>query len=128
LGRDKRKHKGIAYSKKGDQINHRYKKYESCRQKFKENGIHTAISMYILEASGFIKKKKKKGDHKENCEIHEHDMRSKYDLHTQSRNTSLLQKSVLHMGVRLYKHLPLKIKKLDNFNRFRKKSEINFIE
>jgi len=24
------------------------------------------------------------------------------------------------MGVRLYKHLPLKIKKLDNFNRFRK--------
>jgi len=24
------------------------------------------------------------------------------------------------MGVRLYKHLPLKIKKLDNFNQFRK--------
>jgi len=70
------------------------KKYESCRQKFKENGIHTAISMYVLEASGFIIIIKKKGDHKENCEIHEHDMRSKYDLHTQSRNTSLLQERV----------------------------------
>jgi len=47
-------------------------------------------------------------------------MGSKYDLHTQSSNTSLLQKSVLHMGVRFYKCLPLKIKKLDNFNQFRK--------
>jgi len=59
-------------------------------------------------------------DIKHNCEIHEYNTRSKYDLHTQSLNTSLLQNSVLHMGVRLYKHLPLKIKKLDNFNQFRK--------
>ena len=44
----------------------------------------------------------------------------KYDLHTQSRNTSLLQNSVLHMAVRLYRCLPLKIKNLDNFNQFRK--------
>jgi cell fate (sporulation/competence/biofilm development) regulator YmcA (YheA/YmcA/DUF963 family) len=27
---------------------------------------------------------------------------------------------MLHMGVQLYKHLPMKIKKLDNFNQFRK--------
>jgi hypothetical protein len=95
------------------------KKYESCRQKFKENRILTVTSMYVLEVWCFIKKYK--GDLKQNCEIHEHNTRSKYDLHTQSHNTSLLQKSVLlHMGVRLYKHLPLKIKKLENFNRFRK--------
>jgi hypothetical protein len=55
-----------------------------------------------------------------NCEIHEYNTRSKYALHTQSRNTSLLQNSVLHTGVRLYKRLALKIKKLDNFNQFRK--------
>jgi len=67
-----------------------------------------------------LHKKKYRGDLKQNCEIHEHNTRSKYDLHTQSHNTSLLQKSVLHMGVRLYKCLPLKIKKLDNFNRFKK--------
>ena len=64
--------------------------------------------------------KKYKGDLKHNCEIHEYNTGSKYDLHTQSHNTSLLQNSVLHMGVRLYKRLPLKMKKLDNFNQFRK--------
>jgi hypothetical protein len=55
--------------------------------------------------------KKYNGDLKYNCEIHEYNTRSKYDFHTQSRNTSLLQNSVLYMGVRLYKRLPLKIKK-----------------
>jgi len=32
------------------------KKYESCRQKFKENRILTVTSMYILEVFCFIKK------------------------------------------------------------------------
>jgi len=67
-------------------------------------------SLYILEVLCFIKKYK--GNLKQNYVIHEHNMRSKYDLHTQSCNTSLLQKSVLHMGVSLYKCLPLKIKKV----------------
>ena len=65
-------------------------------------------------------KKKYKGDLKHNCEIHKYNTRSKYDLHTQSHNTSLLQNCALHMGVRLYRCLPLKNKKLDNFNQFRK--------
>jgi hypothetical protein len=56
--------------------------------------------MYVLEVLCFIKKHK--GDLKKNCDIHTHNTRSKYDLHTQSHNTSVLQKSVLHMGVRLY--------------------------
>jgi len=66
------------------------RKYESCRQKFEDNRILTVTSMYILEVLCFIKKYK--GDLKQNCEIHEHNTRSKFDLHTQSRNTSLLQK------------------------------------
>jgi hypothetical protein len=94
-------------------------KYESCRQKFKENRILTVTSIYVLEVLCYMKKYKR--DLKHNCEIHEYTTRSKYDLHTQSRNTSLLQNSVLYMGVRLYKRLPWKIKKLDNFNQFRKK-------
>jgi hypothetical protein len=93
-------------------------KYESCRHKFKENRILTVTSMYVLEVLCYIKKYK--GDLKHNCEIHEYNTINKYDLHTQSRNTSLFQNSVLHMGIRLYKCLPLKIKKLDNFNQFRK--------
>jgi hypothetical protein len=97
-------------------------KYESCRQKFKENRILTVTSIYVSEVLCYIKKYK--GDLKHNCEIHEYDTSSKYDLHTQSRNTSLLQNSVLHMAVRLYKRLPLKIKKLDNFNQFRKEVKL----
>jgi len=97
-------------------------KYESCRQKFKENRILTVTSIYVLEVLCYVKKHK--GDLKNNCEIHEYNTRSNHDLHTQSRNTSLLQNSVLHMGVRLYKHLPLKIKKIDNFNQFRKEVKL----
>jgi hypothetical protein len=77
--------------------------------KFKENRILTVISVYVLEVVCYIKKYE--GDLKHNCKIHEYNTRSKYDLHTQSHNTSVLQNSVLHVGVRLYKCLLLKIKK-----------------
>ena len=100
-------------------------KYESCRQKFKENRIVTVTSIYVLEVLCYIKKYN--GDLKHNCKIHEYNTWSKYDLRTQSRNTSLLQNSVLHMGVRLYKCLLLKIKKLDNFNQFRKEVKLMFL-
>jgi hypothetical protein len=100
-------------------------KYESCIQKFKENRILTVTSIYILDVLCFIKKYK--GDLKHNCEIHKYNTRSKYELHTPSRNISLLQNSVLHMGVRLYKRLPLKIKKLYNFNQFRKEVKLTLL-
>jgi hypothetical protein len=74
--------------------------------------------MYVLEVLCYIKKEK--GDLKHNYEFHEYNTRSKYDLHTQPYNTPSLQNSVVHMGVRLYKRLPLKIKKLDNLKQFRK--------
>jgi len=45
-------------------------------------------------------------------------------IHNLATHTSLLQNSVLHMGVRLYKHLPLKIKKFYNFNQFRKEVKL----
>jgi len=81
--------------------------------------------MYTLEVLCF--RKKYKGDLKQNGEIHKHNTRSGYELHAQSRNTSLFQKSVLHMGVSLYKRLPLRIKKLDNFNRFRKEVKLTLL-
>jgi hypothetical protein len=58
-------------------------KYESCRQKLKENRILTVTSVYILEVLCYIKKYK--GDLKHNCKIHEYNTRSKYDLHTVSQ-------------------------------------------
>ena len=114
-----RKYKDTAYSKKGDQINYRLKKRESCKQKFKENRILTVTSLYVLEVLCFIKKYK--GSLMQNYMIHEHNTRSKYDLHTEFCNTSLYQKSVINMGIRLYKFLPKEIKKLYNFNCLKKK-------
>jgi hypothetical protein len=69
-------------------------------------------SMYIFEVLCFIKKYK--GNLKQNFVVHEHNTSSKYDLHTQFCYTTLFQVSVLNRGVKLYKYLPSKIKKLDN--------------
>jgi len=91
-------------------------KKESCRQKFKEN-ILTITSLYVLEVLCYVKEK---GDIKYNHNFHEYNTRSKHDLHTQSCNTSSPQKSVLHMGVKLYKCLPLTIKKMDGIEKFRR--------
>ena len=52
--------------------------------------------------------------------IHNHNTRSKYDLHTHFCKTTLLQKSVLNTGIKLFKHLPVRIKKADSFNCFKK--------
>ena len=94
------------------------KRLESCWQKFKENVILTVTSIYILLVLCCIKKHT--DNLKKNCEIHDHYIRSKHDLHTQSHNTYQLQKSMLHMEVSLYKPLPWRIKIIENYNRFRK--------
>jgi hypothetical protein len=91
-------------------------KRESCRQKFKENKILTITSLYVLEVLCYVKEK---GDIKYSYDFHEYNTRSKHDLHTQACNTSSLQKSVLHMGVKLHKCLPLRIKKMDGLKQFR---------
>jgi len=72
-------------------------------------------SLYVFKVLCFIKKYK--GNSKHNFVIREHNIRRKYDSHTQFCNTALFQKSVLNMSVKLYKFLPSKIKTSDNFNR-----------
>jgi hypothetical protein len=75
-------------------------------------------SLYVSEVLCFIKKYK--GNLKHNFVIHEHNMRSKYNSHTQFCNTTLFQKSVLNLSFKLYNFLHLQIKKLGGFNHFRK--------
>jgi hypothetical protein len=98
------------------------KRGEYCRQTFKENRILMVTSLFVLEILCFVKKYK--GNWKHNFSIHKHNTRSKYDLHTQICNTSLLQKSVINMAVKLYTYLSSKIKKLENFNCFRKEIKL----
>ena len=84
------------------------KKCESCRQKFKELGILTVISLYVLEVLCYIKKYR--GSIKENSVIHEHKTRRKNDLHIQPCRTSSFQKSVINMGIKLFNHLSTELK------------------
>jgi hypothetical protein len=92
-GGSKERIKALCIQKKVIRLITGINKYESCRQKFKENIILTVTSIYVLEVLCYIKMNK--GDLKHNCKIHEYNPRSKYDLHTQSLNTPLLQNSVL---------------------------------
>jgi hypothetical protein len=57
---------------------------------------------------------------KQNLVNHDHNTRSKYDLHRHFCNTALFQKGVLSTGIELCKNLALKFKRLDNFNCFKK--------
>ena len=71
-------------------------KYESCRQKFKDDRILTVTSIYVLEFLCYIKKYR--GGLKHNCEIHEYNIRGKYDLQTQSA-IHLYSKTVCYIWV-----------------------------
>jgi hypothetical protein len=79
-------------------------------------------SLYVLEVLCFVKKYK--GNLKHNFVVHEHNTSGKYDVLTQFCNIYLFQKSEINMGVRLYKYLTSKIKKLENSNRYRKEVKL----
>jgi hypothetical protein len=87
---EQNKHENIVCSKKVLRLITGLKKSEFCRQTFNENRILTVTSLYVLEVACFIKKYK--GNLKHSFAIHEHNTRSKYDIHTLFCNTSLLQK------------------------------------
>jgi hypothetical protein len=96
-GGDKRMHKKLCIQKRVIRLITGLNKKESCRQKFKENKILTTTLLYVLEVLCYVKEK---GDIRYNYDFHEYNTRSKHDLHTRSCNTSSLQKSVLHIGVK----------------------------
>jgi hypothetical protein len=98
------------------------KKYESCRQIFKDFKILTMSSLYILEVSCFINKNKKNLNN--NCHIHNHNTRSKCDLHVQSCNMTQYQKSVINMGIRLFNNLPDRIKMVYNYKSFKREVKL----
>jgi hypothetical protein len=78
--------------------------------------------LYILEVLCFINKNKKYLN--KNCDIHNHNTRSKSDLHIQSCNTPQYQKSVINMGIRLFNNLPDRIKMVDNYKSFKREVKL----
>jgi hypothetical protein len=66
--------------------------------------------LFVLKVVCFLKKYK--GNLNHNFAIHEYNTTGRRGLHTEFCNTVLFQKSVINMGVNLYKFLPSKIKNL----------------
>ena len=70
--------------------------------------------------------KKHQGNVKQNLEIHRHNTRKKYDLHTRHCSTVLYQKSVTNMGIKLFNKLPIQINQLDDYRGFKREVK-NFL-
>ena len=64
--------------------------------------------------------KKTSREHEKNSEIHGHNTREKYDLHTRHCSTVLYQKSVTNMGVKPYNKLPKQLEQIDDYKDFKK--------
>jgi hypothetical protein len=84
-------------------------KQQSYRPIFKETGILTVTSLYILEVISFIKKHK--ADWIQNINIHNHNTRLNEDYHVNYCRKSLFKRSVINRGIELYSKVPNKIKK-----------------
>ena len=91
----------------------------SCRNLFKEFKILTIASLYILEATCFIRKYCKCLE--KNTQVHQHDTRRKLDIDVKMKNTETYKKSVINMVTKIYNKLPGFLKEIDDIRVFRKK-------
>jgi len=57
---------------------------------------------------------KNKGLFKMNSDSHSFNTRFNYDLHVPVANLAVFQKGVRYSGIKIYKHLPLTLKKLSH--------------
>jgi hypothetical protein len=88
------------------------------RQLFKELNILTLLSLYIMEVTCYIRKHHQFVDL--NSNMHAHNTRRKTDIHTQSYNTDLCDRSAINMGTKLDNKLPGYIKEIDSYKTFKK--------
>ena len=91
---------------------------DSCRHYFMEYKIFTVTSLYILEVLCFIKKNQRQFQH--NFHIHGYNTRGKTDLHTERCNTTVFQKTVVNMGIKLHNRLSVRRKTMKDFRIFKK--------
>jgi hypothetical protein len=101
-------------------------KQESCRPIFKESGILTITSLYILEVISYIRKHK--ADLIQNMNIHNHNTRLNKDYLVNYCRTSLFKRSEINRGIELYSKVPNKIKNMESFIIFKRELKSIFIK
>ena len=90
----------------------------SCRQLFKELNILALLSLDIMEVIYYIRKRHQFVDL--NSNIHAYNTRRKMDIHIQSYNTDLYNRSVINMWTKLYNKLTGYIKGTHSYMTFEK--------
>jgi len=85
---------------------------DSCRQLFKRLEILPLQSQYIFSILLFVVKNKDL--YTNNHKIHNINTRSNINLHPPVCNFTVFQKGAYFSGIKLFNHLPLKIKSLSN--------------
>jgi hypothetical protein len=85
---------------------------DSCRQLFKRMEILPLQSQYIFSVLLFVVKNKDL--YSTNQEIHNINTGSNINLHLPVCNLTLFQKGAYFSGIKLFNHLPLRIKSLSN--------------
>jgi hypothetical protein len=85
---------------------------DSCRHLFKTLEILPLQSQYIFSVLLFVVKNKE--SYTTNQEIHNITTRSNTNLHPPVCNLTVFQKGAYYSGIKLFNHLPLKIKSLPN--------------
>jgi hypothetical protein len=100
-------------------------KTESCRPIFKELKILTVICLFIFESLCFFRKYNIYQVN--NLNLHNYETRNKDDFHILQCQTSLYKKSVINMSVRLYNCLPVEIKNLNDYNKFKQTLKFAYI-
>jgi len=86
--------------------------WDSCRQLFKRLEIVPLQSQYVFSVLLFVVKNKDL--YTTNQEIHNINTRSNINLHPPVCNLTVFQKGVYFSGIKLFNHLPLKIKSFSN--------------
>lgn len=95
-----------------------YAPLESCRPLFKTNSILTVSSIFIYEASLFVKNNLELF-HRHNS-IHNYDTRSADNIYINNFRLSLYKKSALYTCSTIYNMLPKSIKDVNNHTKFKR--------
>nr|AGM32821.1 hypothetical protein [Coptotermes formosanus] len=93
-------------------------KIESCRPICKELKIFTVICSFIFETLCLFRKYNIY--QVRNSNFHGYDTRRKDDFYIFQCNTSLYEKSVVNMSIRLHNSLPSELKVLGDFKKFKR--------
>jgi len=79
-------------------------------------------SLYIFEVTCFIRKYCQSLE--ENSKVHQYNTWRKLNIHVKLQKNEIYKKSVINMGTKVYKNLPIFLKERDDYKAFKKELKL----